>query len=131
MSEVEKPYWYPDRVDTNWFARMRKDYPERAHLSDDELAEYFEVDGSKYTNLTVWDHAGDAYEDFEPLADDWFARGDEIEQLRAVLEEIGKHKTYAEMDRLARANTDSMNGHDYFIQIARAALHPETKEKAK
>ncbi len=46
----------------------------------------------------------------------------EIERQRKALKEIGKHKTYNEMDRQARENTDSMTGHDYFIEVARAAI---------
>ena len=42
-------------------------------------------------------------------------------RLREALREIGKHKTYNEMDSQARQNTDSMTGHDYFIELARAA----------
>lgn len=63
---AEKPYWFPTLVDKPYFDQLRKDYPDNAHMSDEELHEYY-ANGAKYS--TTWDHIGDAYEDFEPLAD--------------------------------------------------------------
>jgi hypothetical protein len=67
----KKPYWWPELIDEAFFARLRKDYPENAHMSDEELAEYYEVAGQKYADC--WDHVGDARGDWEPLADAYLA----------------------------------------------------------
>lgn len=63
---MAEPYWYPERTDDAWLARIREDYPERSDWDDESLREYF-ADGQKYA--TTWDHIGDAYNDYEPLAD--------------------------------------------------------------
>lgn len=63
-----RPYWFPVLCDESYFARLRQDYPENAQMSDEELHEYYN-DGLRYQNL--WDHAGDAYSDYEPLADSY------------------------------------------------------------
>lgn len=65
MRDSEKPYWYPVRVDEDYFKRLRDDYPEKAHLSDEALNDYFN-DGREFSIL--WDHVGDAYDDYVPLA---------------------------------------------------------------
>ena len=108
MSEKGE-YWWPELADADYFARMRKDYPEHSHLSDEELGEYFEVRG-KYAD--TWDHAGDAYNDYEPLADDWF-------KLRAVLARIG------EMECECVEPGDGIANNTCARCIARAALHTE------
>lgn len=66
MNNKEKPYWYPQKTDSEWAEQMRRDMPEYQHFSDDDLREKF-ADGKKYHVL--WDHTGDAYEQFEKLAD--------------------------------------------------------------
>lgn len=62
----DKPWWFPVLCDEEYFARLREDYPNKAHLSDRELQVHFN-NGAKYA--TLWDHIGDAYGDYEPLAD--------------------------------------------------------------
>jgi hypothetical protein len=62
----KRPWWWPQRVDDAYLSRLRKDYPEEAHLTDGELLAHFECE-DKYAHL--WDHLGDAYEQFEPVAD--------------------------------------------------------------
>ena len=79
----ERPYWFPVLCDAAYFARLRKDYPEKSHMSDDELHEYFNH-GLKYQNL--WDHVGDAYSDYEPLADSYLEVLSELNSLVAKLE---------------------------------------------
>lgn len=60
-------WWFPTRVDDKYFARLREDYPEDTEgKSDEELHDYY-CEGQKYA--TTWDHTGDAYEQFEKLAD--------------------------------------------------------------
>lgn len=61
----DKPYWYPIRADEDYFKMLREDYPEKADLSDEELNDYFN-DGREFSIL--WDHVGDAYSDYVPLA---------------------------------------------------------------
>lgn len=60
------PWWHPVLTDEDYCARLREDYPEDAHMSDEDLVEEYN-DGLKYDCL--WDHIGDAYEQFEPMAD--------------------------------------------------------------
>ena len=62
----ELPWWYPKRTDQVWLDRIRGDYPDNAGRSDEELREIY-ADGSRYA--TLWDHTGDALEQFEKLAD--------------------------------------------------------------
>lgn len=65
MRDSEKPYWYPVRVNEDYFKRLREDYPEKAHLNYEALNDYFN-DGREFSIL--WDHVGDAYDDYVPLA---------------------------------------------------------------
>ena len=73
----EKPWWYPVLCDEAWCKRIREDYPENAHMDDDELRDYYN-DGRKYQ--ITWDHIGDAYEDWEPLAEAFLALQKDDEQ---------------------------------------------------
>lgn len=66
-SATERPYWYPVLADDAWLAQLRKDYPDNADMSDEELQNYYNEDGWKYTD--AWDHVGDARDDWEKLAD--------------------------------------------------------------
>lgn len=65
MSE-EKQWWEPVLCDAKWVEEIRKDYPEKSDMDDDELKDYFN-DDRKYQ--ITWDHVGDAYEQYEKLAD--------------------------------------------------------------
>jgi ABC-type nitrate/sulfonate/bicarbonate transport system substrate-binding protein len=65
---MSKQWWEPELADAEWIARLRKDYPEKcAGMSDDWVADHFNETGGKY--VVTWDHTGDAYEQFEKLAD--------------------------------------------------------------
>lgn len=68
----ERPWWWPERTDAEWCARVREDYPEdvRPEWTDEEVRDVY-ADGRKYQ--TLWDHTGDAYEQFEKLADAFLA----------------------------------------------------------
>ena len=59
-------WWKPVLVDGAYFARLRMDYPEDALLSDEALHHHY-ANGLKYA--LTWDHVGDAYEEYERLAD--------------------------------------------------------------
>ena len=68
-SDVEddtKEYWFPKLADHNYCDYLRDEYPDKRDLNDDDLLRYFGC-SSKY--VTTWDHIGDAYSDYEPLAD--------------------------------------------------------------
>ena len=115
----DKPWWFPVVCDGAYFERLRKDYPENASMSDEELHEHYN-NGQKYENL--WDHTGDAYDQFEKLADDWI-------KLRTVVENIASQLT---TDEGNREDTESEFGlsmeevvamaHDNFIVLARNTL---------
>ena len=77
-------WWEPQLIDDAFLARLRKDYPDRAILSDNELLFEFDYgDGRKYA--TTWDHIGDAYEQFEPLADAYRTQCTEHQVARALI----------------------------------------------
>lgn len=78
---MSRPWWWPVKTDEAWLARVRDDYPENAHLSDEELREEY-ADGAKYQ--TLWDHTADAYEEYEKLAD--FVLDSEAEHFRDMLD---------------------------------------------
>lgn len=59
-------WWEPIVTDHSWCERLRHDYPDKADWSDDALRQKY-AQGQRYQVL--WDHIGDAYEQFEPLAD--------------------------------------------------------------
>lgn len=65
------PWWKPVLTDSAWCNEMRNDYPDAAGLSDDEIRDKF-ADDRKYA--VTWDHVGDAYEQFEKLADAYLAK---------------------------------------------------------
>jgi hypothetical protein len=67
----DKPWWIPELTDAAWCARIREDYPEDAADSDDDTIRDEYADGWKYAD--TWDHLGDAREQFEQLADAYFA----------------------------------------------------------
>lgn len=62
----DKPWWFPKICDKTYFDRLREDYPDNAHMTDDELSDYYN-NGRKYS--ITWDHVGDAYAEYEKLAD--------------------------------------------------------------
>lgn len=70
IDDIKSEWWYPTKADAAYFERLRSDYPDKADWSDERLHDYFE-DGAKYS--TTWDHIGDAYDEYEPLVDVFFA----------------------------------------------------------
>lgn len=74
-----KPWWYPELTDAAWVAEKRADYPEATEGMDDESVRDKYADGCKYQDL--WDHVGDAREQFEKLADNYL-------ELRASAERV-------------------------------------------
>lgn len=63
---TEKQWWEPELCDSQYFERLRLDYPDKAHLSNEDLHEHFN-NSLKYS--ITWDHIGDAYDEYENLAD--------------------------------------------------------------
>lgn len=68
MSETgnKERWWFPQFADGEWASNVRGEYDEAADMDDDEIIDEYN-DGRKF--VTLWDHVGDAYEDYEPLAD--------------------------------------------------------------
>lgn len=66
----DDPWWMPKLVDHEFCERLRNDYPEDAHLGDEDIAERYEYTLGEYA--TTWDNLGDAYDQFQRLADAYF-----------------------------------------------------------
>jgi hypothetical protein len=81
---AEKPSWYPTICDKEYCKRLRQEYPEYDKDSDDEeLIDYFN-EGRKYEIL--WDHIGDAYEEYEPLADAFLKQQALLDKAAEIIE---------------------------------------------
>lgn len=99
---AEKPYWFPTLCDKEYCKRLREDYPDQAKgMSDEELVEHYN-DGAKYS--TTWDHVGDAYEEYEPLADSFLDLLSGVKTVLAMgaLEVCGKlgHLTKERLEKM-------------------------------
>ena len=70
MNPYKDKSWYPRRVNEETVARLREDYPEGTEvLSDGEVLAKYGYFYAKFENPSLWDHTGDALEDYEPLAE--------------------------------------------------------------
>ena len=67
----DREWWEPTPTDPAWVERVRSDYPEACAGHDDEWVRDKYANGRRYGVL--WDHIGDAYEQFEALADAYLA----------------------------------------------------------
>lgn len=65
----KKPWWWPEHTDAAWCDRIRREYDEA--LSDDDIRDKY-AGSRKYAVL--WDHVGDAYDQFEKLADHFLSK---------------------------------------------------------
>ena len=83
--EQAREWWRPALCDASYFARLRADYPEDASMSDEELHEKYN-EGRKYQCL--WDHVGEAYGDWEQLADAFLDARAEVASLRTKLDAV-------------------------------------------
>ncbi len=63
-------WWEPVLTDEAWCARVRADYARASSMTDDEIRREY-ADGQKYA--VTWDNTGDAYDQFERLADAYLA----------------------------------------------------------
>ena len=70
-------WWYPQLTDSTFVAALRRDYPRDAQLSDESLIRKY-AEGRKYA--VTWDHVGDAYEQFEQVADAYLAALDQLKK---------------------------------------------------
>jgi hypothetical protein len=93
IDDIKSEWWYPTKADSAYFERLRNDYPDKADWPDERLHDYFSY-GAKYP--TNWDHIGDAYGEYEPLVDAFFAMEEalieqaaEIDRLTAFIEDLG------------------------------------------
>lgn len=66
---MDNPWWFPELADDKYVANLRENYDYDADLNDEELKEKY-CEGRKYAVL--WDHVGEAYAQFEELADAYF-----------------------------------------------------------
>jgi|GEM_PF-6581190 len=85
MSKYKKEFWYPKLVDADYVQGLREDYPEEIEddWDDDVVRDQFDCT-SKYAQL--WDNIGDAYDDFEPLADAFLELEKENDKLLKTIE---------------------------------------------
>lgn len=72
---ARKEYWHPQLTDAAWAQKIRKEYG-LGDVTDEEIRETY-ADGAKYA--VTWDHVGDAYDDWEQLADDWIRLRTQLE----------------------------------------------------
>lgn len=70
---------FPTPTDAAYIARLREDYPEVCDgKSDDWVIDHYNPNGCKYVEQTLWDHLGDAGNDYERLADAYLALRDSV-----------------------------------------------------
>lgn len=92
-----KPYWYPDPTNHEYCDRIRKDYSEKGaeDKSDEEIIEEY-AEGREYSVL--WDHIGDAYDDYKPLADNFLKSIELLKKCEKVL--VTKSNDRSELNEL-------------------------------
>ena len=60
-----------EKTDNDWISRTREDYQEdTSNMTDEEVRDHY-ANGQKY--VTLWDNVGEAYYDYEKLADAYLA----------------------------------------------------------
>ncbi len=80
---MSEEWWEPKVTDAVWIADTRKEYPEdTAELDDDKVRDEY-ANGCKYE--VTWDHIGDAYEEYEQLANAYFKQASRITELEAQI----------------------------------------------
>lgn len=67
MKLYKDEWWYPIRMDAAYVERLRRDYPDGTAGKDDATVRADYDSCEKYEHS--WDHQGEAYDQFEPLAD--------------------------------------------------------------
>lgn len=90
-NEANKAWWFPELCDKSYFDRLREDYEEASGKGDEQLLDEYN-DGRKYS--VTWDHIGDAYAQYEPMADCFL-------QMHAALEKMTARFTIVSDDDYA------------------------------
>ena len=95
----KRPWWHPQEADASWVARIREDYPNTtAGMGDQDIRDEY-ARGARYA--VTWDDAGDAYEQFEPLADAYLSERALADRLAEALESAIAVGPGASTDELA------------------------------
>lgn len=127
VEDEKKPWWYPELVDASYLARLREDYPEHAAWGDDELRSHYDCE-SRYG--VTWDHIGDAYEEYEPLADAYLKAEGELVELREAATDVLKSIENYTSENKPESDWDE---YDYMMipkwKRLRAALAPPTGKR--
>lgn len=77
MKDYSGEWWFPIVCDDKYFSRLRDDYPDMAEESDEYLHAYY--NGNRKYSIT-WDYIGEAYEEYEKLADAYFELLEELKK---------------------------------------------------
>ena len=91
-----KPWFWPVPTDAAWCAKQRKEYNLSEYICDDDIRNRY-ADGCRYAVL--WDHVGDAYEEFEALADYILGNGVVANVIEPVRTEAEKDAAIADLER--------------------------------
>jgi hypothetical protein len=91
---TDKPSWEPVLADAAYAEHLREDYSTDAHMSDDEILDKY-CDGKKY--VILWDHLGDAYADYMPLADAYLEQ-----KARLVIDTLNPNRRKHIVDLVAK-----------------------------
>lgn len=63
-----KKWWWPRKVDANTVANLRRDYDLGAEIDDESLLERYGYEIGGIEQAALWDHIGDARDNYDPLA---------------------------------------------------------------
>lgn len=91
IAAAAERWWFPERADKAYCDERRRIYDEAKGMTDAETVDHYN-EGRKFRAL--WDHVGDAYEAYEPLAEaylelrDRYLRENPSDDGEAVLREI-------------------------------------------
>lgn len=135
---AEKPFWFPRVVGPDTVAQLRKDYDLSDSMDDESVLATYEYWG-RYENTSLWDHCGDAAEDYEPLADAYLLASDDIPRLLAELRAVREERdglaaacvaTTEFIRKFYNVDDDSIYGGPQAMgEIQRAGTQEPTKEK--
>ena len=136
MESDNKPWWWPQVIDEDHLVRLREEYEIDQMTSDDKLLDEYE-DGKRIGDFsTLWDHTGDAYDQFAALARAFLDLVERVERenqeavLREALTEIRdrikEHPAYAELTDQEEMETGGDTAElSYLAKIADSALGRE------
>lgn len=110
MKKYSHAHWYPRMADEEHFNELRKDYPDHSHKTDEELNNHFNR-GRKYT--VTWDHVGEAYGDYEKLADAFFELQTELKERTPI--SGGDQKYSNDRHSLAVEIKETLEAHGHWV----------------